>query len=116
MRVFLDACIDPRVAEIFVGHEVRTAFAMGWHQLKDHMLLPMVQDRFDVFVTIDQGWEYEHNLGKLHFGLVIVHVLKNKAEFYTPLARELSGAVEQVKSGGIVRVYGAGTRAPNRTG
>ena len=42
MRVFLDACIDPTVVELLAGHEVKTAFDMGWHQLKDHMLLPPV--------------------------------------------------------------------------
>ena len=49
MRVYLDACIDPRVAELLTGHEVRTAFQLDWHQLKDHILLPLVQDQFDVF-------------------------------------------------------------------
>jgi len=39
MRVFLDACIDPRAAEIFSGHGVRTAVELGWHRLKDHLLL-----------------------------------------------------------------------------
>ena len=52
------------------------------------LLLSLVQDRFDVLVTIDQGLEFEHNLKKLRFGLVIVHVPKNKVEFYRPVALE----------------------------
>src|SRR5712692_5993952 len=104
MRVFLDACVDPSVVELFAGHEVKTAFEMGWHRLKDHVLLPLVQDRFDVFVTIDHGFEYQHNLKKLRFGLVIVHVSKNKMEFYRPLRLRLQEAVEQVKGGGVVHV------------
>jgi len=114
MRVFLDACVDPRVVDLFAGHEVRTAFEMGWHQLKDHILLPLVQDRFDVVVTIDQGMAYEHNLKKLRVGLVIVHVPKNKVEFYLPLTVELREAVEQVKSGEVVHIYGVGTREPDK--
>ncbi len=81
---------------------------MGWHQLKDHILLPLVQDRFDVVVTIDRGLEYEHNLKKLRFGVVIVHVVKNKLEFYLRLAIELREAVEQVKSGEVLHVHGRG--------
>ena len=88
MRIFLDACIDPRVANLFAGYDVRTAFEMGWHLLKDHVLLPLVQEQFDVLVTIDQGLEFEHNLKKLRLGLVIVHVPKNKVEFYRPVADE----------------------------
>jgi hypothetical protein len=29
-------------------------------------------------VTIDQGFEHEHNLKKLSFGIVIVHVARNR--------------------------------------
>jgi len=112
MRVFLDACVDPRVADLFSGHEVSTALEMGWHQLKDHVLVPLVQDRFDVVVTIDQGMEHEHNLKRLRFGLVIVHVPKNKVECYKPLTAELLGAVEQVKRGGVVHIYGTGSPRP----
>ncbi len=30
--------------------------------MKDHILLPFVEEQFDVLVTTDQGFEYEHNL------------------------------------------------------
>jgi hypothetical protein len=39
MRIFIDACIDPRVVEGFTAHEVKTAVQMGWHRLKDHELV-----------------------------------------------------------------------------
>ena len=41
MRVFIDACIDPRVAEGFAGHEVKTAVEMGWRYL---ILFPRIDD------------------------------------------------------------------------
>ena len=112
MRVFIDACIDPRVVELFAGRQVRTASQMGWHGLKDHILLPLVQDQFDVFVTTDGGFEYEHNLKKLRVGLVIVHVPKNKVEFYRPLRSQLQEAVERVKPGEVVHVHGLSGREP----
>jgi hypothetical protein len=31
-------------------------------------------------VTIDKGFEHEHNLKKLSFGIVIVHVPRNRME------------------------------------
>jgi hypothetical protein len=60
------------------SHEVTTAFDLDWHRLKDHERVPLLQDRFDVLVTIDQGFEFEHNLEMLTFGIIIVHVAKNK--------------------------------------
>jgi hypothetical protein len=65
MRVFPDACVDPRVTEAFAGHEVATAVDLGWHKLKDYELVPLLQDRFDALVTIDRGFEFEHNLKNL---------------------------------------------------
>jgi predicted nuclease of predicted toxin-antitoxin system len=71
MRVFLDACIDPRAAEIFAGHEVKTAVELGWHRLKDHVLLSLVEEQFEVLVTIDRGFEHEHNLKNRRLGIVM---------------------------------------------
>ena len=84
MRVFIDACIDPRVVEGFAGYEVKTAFEMGWRSFKDHELVKRLQGQFDVLVTIDQGFEYEHNVKTLHFGIVIVHVEKTKSSSIGP--------------------------------
>lgn len=85
-------------------HEVKTAFQLGWHRLQDHQLLPLLQSNFDVVVTIDQGWEFQHNLTKLNFGFVIVHVSRNKVEFYRPLFDKILEAVELVKPGHVIHV------------
>lgn len=104
MRVFLDACIDPRAADIFSGHEVRTAVELGWHRLKDHLLLNLVEQQFDVFVTIDRGFEHQHNLKNRRIGIVIVHVSKNKAASYRAVAAELLASVVEVRPGAELHV------------
>jgi predicted nuclease of predicted toxin-antitoxin system len=104
MRVFLDACIDPRVAALLEGHQVTTAFDLGWHTLPDPELLRRIQDQFDAFVTTDQGFEFQHNLRRLRFGIVIVHVPKNKVEFYRPLVNPIQDALNQTKSGAVFHV------------
>ena len=68
MRVLVDACVDPRVVEGLSGHEVKTAADLGWHRLKDNHLVSLLQDRFDVLVTIDRGFEHQQNLKALRFG------------------------------------------------
>ena len=104
MRVFLDGCMDPRAARLFREQEVRTAFQLNWHRLPDQTLLSLVQKEFDVLVTIDRGFEYEHNLKKLSIGIVIVHVARNKLEFYRALAPQLREAVARVQPGEVVHV------------
>jgi hypothetical protein len=106
MRVFLDACVDPRVAEAFAGHEVATAVDLAWHKMKDHELVPLLQNRFDALVTIDRGFEFEHNLKNLTFGIIIVHVAKNRVEFYRPLFDQMQIALAQSSPGQVQHIYG----------
>ena len=104
MRVVIDACIDPRLVEAFVGHEVYTLFDLGWQHLKDNALVKRLECY--VFVTADRGFEHEHNLKSLSFGIVVVHVARNKIAFYRPLFPELLNAIALVRAGKVVHVSG----------
>ena len=101
MKVFLDACIDPRVREAFPGHEIRTAAELGWERLKDNVLVGQLQGRFDVLVTTDQGFEHQQNLKALRFGILIIHVSRNKVEYYRPIFEQMSDAAARIKSGEV---------------
>jgi hypothetical protein len=61
MRVLLDECVNPRVKNAFAKHEVRTVIEMGWGGITNGRLMALVQQRFDVFVTVDQNLEYQQN-------------------------------------------------------
>ena len=49
MRVFLDECIDWRLARDLAGHDVRTARQMGWTSIENGELLALAAQHFDVF-------------------------------------------------------------------
>jgi len=104
MRVVVDASIDPRLVEAFVDDDVRTLFDLGWQNLKDNVLVKQLE--CDVFVTADRGFEHQHNLKSLSFGIVIVHAQRNKIEFYRPLFSQLRSAVATVQPGQVVHVSG----------
>jgi hypothetical protein len=53
-----------------------------------------------------QGFEHEHDLRSLAFGIVIVHVARNKINFYRPLFPQWLNAVATIKAGEVVHVYG----------
>jgi hypothetical protein len=104
MRVVIDACIDPRLVEAFGEHHVQTLFDLGWQHMKDHVLVKQLE--CDVFITADRGFEHEHDLKSLSFGIVIVHAVRNKISFYRPLFPQLLQAVTAISAGEVVHVYG----------
>lgn len=67
-----------------------------------------MQGRFDVFVTLDQGFAHQQNLANCSFGIVILHVRKNTLEFYEPIFNLILTAAEAVDAGRIVHVGNPG--------
>jgi predicted nuclease of predicted toxin-antitoxin system len=107
VRILLDECVNPRLRQGFPGHQVLTVAEAKWRALPDAALIVQAQRRCDVLVTTDRGFEHEHNLRKLAFGIVIVHVTRNRMEYYRPLFPALADAVERVKAGEVVHVSAA---------
>ena len=102
MRILLDECVNPRLRQAFPDHEVLTVAEARWRTLPDAKLIAQAQGRCDVLVTIDKGFEYEHNLKNVAFGIVIVHVPRNRMEYYRPLFPVLVDAVEHVMASEVV--------------
>lgn len=62
MRVFLDHCVPKRLLRLLPKHEVKTAYQMGWAARKNGELLRLVEDDFEVFITVDQSRRHQQNL------------------------------------------------------
>ncbi len=104
MRVLLDECVNPRVRQAFIGHEVRTIAELNWRTLPDTKVIAQAQGQFDAFVTIDRGFEFEVNMKSLSFGIIIVHVKRNRIEYYRPIFPALLEAVARVKPGEVIHI------------
>jgi len=55
--------------------------------------------------TADRGFEHEHDLKSLSFGIVIVHVARNKITFYRSLFPQLLQEVGNDHGWRVVHVY-----------
>ena len=107
MRILLDECVNPRVKAAFRGHEVSTVVDMGWGGLRNGELLAFAQEQFQVFVTIDQNIEYQHDLKKLSLGLLVVSVPDNKIKSYKPIFDAMHEAAETLGPGQVLHVMSA---------
>jgi len=63
MRILIDECIDERLRNALPGHDCQTARYAGFAGLKNgDLLIAAGKAKFDVFLTVDQGIEYQQNL------------------------------------------------------
>lgn len=70
MRVFLDECVDWRLARDIIGHDVKTARQMGWRAIENGELLTLASKQFDVFVTVDRNLSFQQNLASSRLPLL----------------------------------------------
>ena len=84
--------------------QVLTVAEAEWRTLPDAELIVQARGQCEVLVTTDKGFEYEHNLKKIAFGIVIVHVKRNRMDDYAPLFPALVDAINRVKRGEVLHV------------
>ena len=75
-----------------------------WAGQRDHVLIPQIQGRFDIFLTIDKGFEFEHNLKKLSFGVIVLETANNQMPSYERVSEELVRLIQSVAPGQVVRI------------
>jgi predicted nuclease of predicted toxin-antitoxin system len=107
-RVLIDECINPRLAphvrSALPQCVVETVRDLGWAGQRDHVLIPQIQGRFDIFLTIDKGFEFEHNLNKLLFGVIVLETANNQMPSYERVLEELVRLIPCVAPGQVVRI------------
>ncbi len=105
MRIVLDECVNPRVKRLLEpDHTILTVPELGWSGLADHILVERLQGRCEIFLTIDRGFEHEHNLASLGFGIVILHVARNRPAQFAAIRDKILEALSSVRPGEVVHV------------
>ena len=104
MRVLLDHCVPRRFGGLLRGHEVRTAFEMGWASLSNGVLLAQARDAFDLFITVDQNVQFQQNLMNLPLPVVILMAPDNRLETLTPLAPTLLNILAEPVVRELIRI------------
>ena len=99
MRVFLDECVDWRLARDIVGHDVMTARQMRWTTLKNGELLSLASTHFDVFVTVDRNLTFQQNLSSYSIAVLVLRAKTNRLADLRPLVPMLLAALEKARPG-----------------
>jgi hypothetical protein len=54
------------------GHQVSTAYEMGWSNLSNGELLDAAESLFDLFITTDQNLSYQQDLSRRMLAVVVL--------------------------------------------
>lgn len=107
MRIWIDGCIDERFRNSLPGHQCETVRYAGLAGLKNGDLLQEAETaKFDVFLTVDQGIEYQQNLTARQIAIVIFHAKSNRLKDLLPLAPTCLTRLESIHPGQVARIPG----------
>jgi hypothetical protein len=74
VRILFDQGTPVPLRSSFRGHEVVTAFEMGWSEISNGELLAKAEERFDLLLTTDKQLRYQQNFaGRAIAILVLPH-------------------------------------------
>lgn len=104
MKVFLDECVDWRLARELAGHQVSTARQMGWTAISNGELLALASREFDAFVTVDRNLAFQQNPDALMVAVIVLHAPTNRLSDLKPLVPRLLATLASVKAGQITIV------------
>ena len=104
MRLLIDECLPRALKQLLAEHECRTVQEMGWSAKRNGELLLLAEKGFDVFVTVDQGIEYEQNLANRKITLLVLGARSNQIEDLAPIIPAALAALRGVQPGQIVSV------------
>jgi hypothetical protein len=91
-----------------VGHEVRTAYQMGWSNLGNGKLLEQAAKQFDVFITVDQNIEYQQKLAAIPISIVILVAIDNDPATLKPYGPFVLHALANLSGRQLIRIYADG--------
>jgi len=102
--VLLDECVPRKLKSELPGHDVRTVTEMGWAGIKNGPLLRRAAQEFDVFLTVDQGVEYQQNLFGLDLAIVVMVAATNDIDDVRSLMPRVRETLGSASAGSIIRV------------
>jgi hypothetical protein len=85
-------------------HEVKTAYQMGWAAKKNGELLKLVENEFEVFLTVDQNLRHQQNLKSSSLRFVVLVAAGNQYDSLAPLIPQVKDALTKLAPGDVIEV------------
>ncbi|MGH9461046.1 MAG: DUF5615 family PIN-like protein [Vicinamibacteria bacterium] len=106
MKLLLDESIPRRLKHELSQHEVATVPERGWAGKKNGELIELAAGSFDIFITVDQGLEYQQNLANVGIAVIVLRARTNRFADLKPLVPKILEALKNTKAGHVIHVEG----------
>ena len=106
MKLLLDECVPRRFASSLSSDErpCLTVPEAGFAGKTNGELLALAEAGFDVFITLDKGFEYQQNLKGRKIAIVLIRAKSTRLADLLPHAQACREAIATIKPGEIVQV------------
>jgi len=74
----MDECVPRRLKISFKPHDCQTVPEAGLSGKKNGALLNLAEGKFDVFITLDQGIQYQQNLHGRTLAIIVIRSKSNR--------------------------------------
>lgn len=92
MKLLLDESLPRRLKNELSQHEVTTVPERGWAGKTNGELLKLASGSFDVFITADQGLEYQQNLTNVEIAVIVLRANEPLPRFEAACPEDSRGA------------------------
>jgi hypothetical protein len=107
VKILLDECIPRGLKYNLPDQECQTVPEAGFGGKKNGVLLNLAEiARFEIFVTMDKGLQYEKNLAGRAIAILILRAKSNRLADLLPLLPHLLRTIKQARKGEIHRIGG----------
>jgi hypothetical protein len=72
VRILFDQGVPAPLRAHLRGHDVQTAFELGWSTLRNGELLSRAQAEFDVLITTDRNLKSQQNLSAVTIAILVL--------------------------------------------
>ena len=104
-KLLLDECIPRKFKSYLSGYDCLTVPEAGWAGKKNGELLSLAENTgFQVFVSLDQGIEFQQNLTGRNIAVILLHAKSNRLADLIPLAEKILSSLSSIEPGQLVRI------------
>jgi predicted nuclease of predicted toxin-antitoxin system len=104
-KLLLDECIPRKLKSHLSGYECITVPEAGWAGKRNGELLSLAEQAgFQVFVSLDQGIEFQQNLQGRRVAVILLRAKSNRLADLIPLMGKLSMSLSSIEPGLLIRI------------